>query len=109
MGRRGYAPEFRRRVLSGGDARHRCRPPRRDAAHRGPNRPRCCVSPTHRQLEVLLARCQTASRKGAAALLGIQTKTVHWHLARLFDRCGCVDEAMAGFMHRDEFERLRAA
>jgi DNA-directed RNA polymerase specialized sigma24 family protein len=59
--------------------------------------------------QVLLARCQTASRKGAAALLGIQTKTVHWHLARLFDRCGCVDEAMAGFTHRDELERLRAA
>lgn len=67
------------------------------------------VSPTRRQLEVLLARCQTGSRKGAAALLGIQTKTVHWHLARLFDRCGCVDEAMAGFTHRDELERLRAA
>lgn len=67
------------------------------------------MSPTRRQLEVLLARCQTGSRKGAAALLGIRTKTVHWHLARLFDRCGCVDEAMACFMHREELERLRAA
>lgn len=66
------------------------------------------ASPTHRQLEVRLARCQTGSRKGAAALLGIQTN-VHWHLARLFDRCGCVDEAMAGFTHRDEVKRLRAA
>ncbi len=66
------------------------------------------MSPTRRELEVLLARCQTGSRKGAAALLGIQTRTVHWHLARLFDRCGCVDDAMAGFTHRDELERLRA-
>jgi DNA-binding NarL/FixJ family response regulator len=67
------------------------------------------VSPTHREFEVLLARCQTGSRKGAAALLGIQTKTVHWHLARLFERCGCVDEAMAAFTHHDELENLRAA
>jgi DNA-binding NarL/FixJ family response regulator len=67
------------------------------------------LSPTPRQFEVLLARCETGSRKGAARLLGIQTKTVHWHFARLFDRCGCVDEAMAAFRHRDELERLRAA
>lgn len=67
------------------------------------------LSPTHRELEVLLARCQTGSRKAAAALLGISTKTVHWHLARLLDRCGCVDDAMAGFEHRDELERLQAA
>jgi len=67
------------------------------------------LSPTPRQLEVLLARCETGSRKSAARLLGIRTKTVHWHFARLFDRCGCVDEAMAAFRHSDELERLRAA
>jgi DNA-binding NarL/FixJ family response regulator len=67
------------------------------------------LSPTPRQLEVLLARCETGSRKGAARLLGIQTKTVHWHFARLFDRCGCVDEAMAAYRHSDELERVRAA
>lgn len=66
------------------------------------------ASPTHRQLEVLLARCQTGSRKGAAAQLGIRTKTVHWHLARLFDRCGCIDEAQASFTHREELERMCA-
>jgi DNA-binding CsgD family transcriptional regulator len=79
--------------------------PRR--ASRGPGQ--LGLSPTPRQLEVLLARCETGSRKGAAKLLGIRTKTVHWHFARLFDRCGCVDEAMAAFRHRDELERLRAA
>ena len=74
---------------------------------RGPGQ--LVLSPTPRQLEVLLARCETGSRKSAARLLGIRTKTVHWHFARLFDRCGCVDEAMAAFRHRDELERLRAA
>jgi DNA-binding NarL/FixJ family response regulator len=81
-----------------------CRPRR---ASRGPGQ--LGLSPTHRQLEVLLARCETGSRKGAARLLGIQTKTVHWHFARLFDRCGCVDEAMAAFRHSDELELVRAA
>jgi DNA-binding NarL/FixJ family response regulator len=76
-------------------------------ASRGPRQ--LGLSPTPRQLEVLLARCETGSRKGAAKLLGIRTKTVHWHFARLFDRCGCVDEAMAAFRHSDELERVRAA
>jgi hypothetical protein len=70
------------------------------------------ASPTHRlrrQLEDLLARPQTGSRKGVAALLGIQTKTVHSHLARLSDRGGRVDEAMARFTHRDDPRRLRAS
>ena len=62
--------------------------------------------PTARELEVLRARCETGSRKGAAALLGISVETVRWHLRRLFDRCGCVDEAQAGWRHREELDRI---
>ncbi len=65
------------------------------------------ATPTHRQLEVRLAR-RRAHGRGAAALLGIQTN-VRWHLARLSDRGGCVDEAMASFRHRDEPRRPRAS
>lgn len=57
---------------------------------------------TPRQLEVLRARCETGSRKEAAALLGISPETVRWHMARLFARCGCVDEAQAGYRHHEE-------
>ena len=38
----------------------------------------------------------------AAALLGISPETVRWHLARLFERCGFVDEAQAGWRHYEE-------
>jgi hypothetical protein len=31
---------------------------------------------------------------------------VRWHLARLFERCGCVDEAQAAFRHHDELMTL---
>ena len=58
--------------------------------------------PTPRQLEVLRARCEAGSRKEAAAALGISPETVRWHLARLFERCGCVDEAQAGWRHHEE-------
>jgi DNA-binding CsgD family transcriptional regulator len=57
------------------------------------------LSPTPRQLEVLRARCDTGSRKEAAAVLGISPETVRWHLARLYERCGCVDDAQAAFQH----------
>ena len=59
------------------------------------------LAPTPRQLEVLRARCETGSRKEAASLLGISPETVRWHLARLFERCGCVDEAQAGYWHHE--------
>ena len=59
------------------------------------------LTTTQRQLEVLRTRCETGSRKEAAALLGISPETVRWHLARLFERCGCVDEAQAAFRHYD--------
>ena len=65
------------------------------------------LSPTPRQLEVLRARCETGSRKEAAALLGISPETVRWHLARLFERCGCVDDAQAAYRHRDELVSAR--
>ena len=65
--------------------------------------------PTLRQLEVLRARCETGSRKEAAALLGISPETVRWHLARLFERCGCVDEAQAAYRHHGEMENHPAA
>jgi DNA-binding CsgD family transcriptional regulator len=58
--------------------------------------------PTPRQLEVLRARCETGSRKEAAALLGISPETVRWHLTRLFERCGCVDDAQAAYRHHGE-------
>ena len=61
-----------------------------------------CLAPTPRQLEVLRARCGTGSRKAAAAALGISPETVRWHLARLFERCGCVDDAQAAFHHHEE-------
>ena len=60
------------------------------------------LAPTQRQLEVLRARCETGSRKEAAAPLGISRETVRWHLARLFERCGCMDEAQAAWRHHEE-------
>ena len=65
-------------------------------------------TPTLRQLEVLRARCETGSRKEAAAALRISPETVRWHLARLFERCGCVDDAQAAYRHRDELDGLVA-
>ena len=59
-------------------------------------------APTPRQLEVLRARCETGSRKEAAAVLGSSPETVRWHLTCLFGRCGCVDEAQAGWRHHEE-------
>jgi DNA-binding NarL/FixJ family response regulator len=66
------------------------------------------LAPTARQLEVLRARCETGSRKEAAARLGISAETVRWHLARLFERCGCVDDAQAAYRHREELDQLAA-
>jgi DNA-binding NarL/FixJ family response regulator len=60
------------------------------------------ASPTPRQLEVLRARCEAGSRKEAAALLGISPETVRWHLGRLFERCGCTDDAQAAYRHHDD-------
>ena len=65
--------------------------------------------PTRRQLEVLQARCESGSRKEAAALLGISPETVRWHLARLFERCCCVDEAQAGWRHHEELAAIPGA
>ena len=62
--------------------------------------------PTPREYEVLCARCEAGSRKGAATLLGISVETVRWHLARLFERCGCVDDAQAGWRHREELDTI---
>jgi DNA-binding NarL/FixJ family response regulator len=59
-------------------------------------------TPTPRQLEVLRARCEAGSRKEAAAALGISPETVRWHLARLYERCGCVDDAQAAYRHHSE-------
>ena len=44
----------------------------------------------------------SAAEAMTAALLGISPETVRWHLSRLFERCGCVDEAQAGYRHREE-------
>ena len=66
-------------------------------------------APTPRQLEVLRARCETGSRKEAAAVLGISPETVRWHLSRLFVRCGCVDDAQAAYRHHDEIINRQAA
>ena len=71
-------------------------------------RPAPGLTPTVRQLEVLRARCETGSRKEAAALLGISPETVRWHLARLCERCGCVDEAQAAFRHHAELLEVSA-
>ena len=57
------------------------------------------LAPTLWQLEVLRARGEAGSRKEAAALLGISPETVRWHLARLFERCECVDDAQAAYRH----------
>jgi DNA-binding CsgD family transcriptional regulator len=35
--------------------------------------------------------------------LAISPETIRWHLARLFERCGCVDEAQAGWRHRSAY------
>lgn len=63
-------------------------------------------SPSTRQIEVLRARCQTGSRKGAALQLGISESTVRFHLERMFLRCGCVDEAQACFVHARDIASL---
>ena len=65
-------------------------------------RPAPGLTATQRQLEVLRARCETGSRKEAVAILAISPETVRWHLAGLFERCGCVDEAQAGYRHREK-------
>ena len=57
---------------------------------------------TERQREVLRARCESGSRKGAAHLLGISAETVRWHLDQAFARCGCRDDAEACFRHHGE-------
>ena len=67
------------------------------------------LQPTPRQLEVLRARCETGSRKEAAAVLGIRPETVRCHLSRLFDRCRCVDGAQAAYRHHDELIRRERA
>ena len=41
-------------------------------------------------------------------MLGISPETVRWHLARLYERCGCVDDAQAAFRHRDEIATIAA-
>ena len=38
----------------------------------------------------------------SAVLLGISPETVRWHLGRLFERCGCSDEAQAAYRHHAE-------
>lgn len=54
-----------------------------------------------RQREVLRARCETGSRKDAAALLRIHVRTVEYHLERI--TC-CRDDAQACFAHHAELD-----
>ena len=63
---------------------------------------------TPRQVEVLRARCDTGSRKAAARKLGLRPDTVRWHLERIFERCGCTDDAQACFVHHAEIEAVPA-
>jgi DNA-binding NarL/FixJ family response regulator len=67
------------------------------------------LAPTPRQLEVLRARCEAGSRKEAGAVLGISAETVRWHLARLYESCGCVDDAQAAYRHYEALSRTEAA
>ena len=83
-------------------ARHGCSVPGPGSDRRdGPRLP-TAPAPSPRQLEVLRARCETGSRKEADACLGISPETMRWHLARLFERCRYLDEAQAGWRHREE-------
>lgn len=61
---------------------------------------------TDRQREVLRARCETGSRKAAAAQLRMSIRGVAWHLAQAFESCGCRDEAEACFRHHEELAAL---
>ena len=64
------------------------------------------ATPTEQQLRVLKARCEEGGRKQAAHRLGLHVRTVAWHLAQMFERCGCTDDAQACLRHHDELERL---
>ena len=44
-----------------------------------------------------------------AALLRISLETVRWHVARLFERCGCIEEALADYRHQHAGDKFRAA
>ena len=66
---------------------------------------------SRRQAEVLLARCQTGSRKEAAERLGVTVSGVRFHLDRAYARCGCLDDAAACYQHAAELNaaELKAA
>lgn len=57
---------------------------------------------TRRNLQVLLARCATGSRKDAAAALGISIHTVHSHLNRLQVGTGLYDDGQLCFAFADD-------
>lgn len=89
------APDRGRRAGSPVGGASDAGPPRIGALGRGVTHARL----SDRQREVLRARCETGSRKGAAHHLRMSVRGVAWHLTFT---CGCRDDAEACFRHHEE-------